>query len=211
MKSYLYIILAIILLISSQAVSQRVEIALMTGFQMGGMLDETTQQEGVFDPGDALGLTGSANFGLLVDVRLGKKLFLELSLERQSTNLNYHEAATGDIIRNIKINVDYYQMGLVYDWSSSYLRPFFGVSAGIVRLAPQENLESETRFNLSPLMVGVKTYASKYFAFRLHARLMISDIPEKVYFKNAAGEGFQHEKSTFMTQIQFGVGMVLAL
>ena len=211
MKSYLYIILAIILLISSQAISQRVEVALMTGYQMGGMLDETTQQEGVFTPGDALGLTGSGNFGVLLDIRLARKVFLELSLDRQPTNLNYHEAASGDIIRNIKINVDYYQAGLIYDWSSSHLRPFFGVSLGMVHMAPEENLESETRFNISPFMFGVKTYASKYFAFRLHGKILISDTPEKVYFKDTAGNGFEHAKSTFMAQLQFGVGIVVAL
>jgi hypothetical protein len=198
-------------MISSQAISQRVEIALMTGYQMGGILDETTQQEGIFTPGDALGLTGSGNFGLLVDIRLAKKVFLELSMDRQLTNLNYHEAPDGNIVRSIPINVDYYQAGIIYDWSSSYFRPFFGVSVGLVRMAPEENLESETRMNISPFMVGVKTYASKYFAFRLHGKLLISDVAEKVYFKDAAGQGFRHEKSTFMTQIQFGVGMVVAL
>jgi hypothetical protein len=198
-------------MISSQAISQRVEIALMTGYQMGGILDETTQEEGIFDPGDALGLTGSGNFGVMLDLRLAKKVFLELSLDRQLTNLNYHEAPDGNIVRSIPIKVDYYQAGFIYDWSSSYLRPFFGVSVGLVRMAPDEDLKSETRMNISPLMVGVKTYASKYFAFRLHARLLISDIPEKEYFKDSSGQGFHHDKSTFMTQIQFGVGMVVSL
>ena len=211
MKSYLFIIFAVILMISAQAISQRVEIALMTGFQMGGMLDETTQQEGIFTPGDALGLTGSGNFGVLLDIRLANKVFLELSLERQPTNLNYHEAPEGNIIRTISINVDYYQAGIIYDWSTSHLRPFFGVALGAVHLAPQEDLSSETRFNFSPLMLGVKTYASKYFAFRLHARLMISDVPEKTYFKDASGQGFYHEKSTFMTQIQFGIGILISI
>jgi hypothetical protein len=211
MKLNLFIITTIIMMISSLAISQRVEIAFMTGYQMGGMLDETTQQEGIFTPGDALGLTGSGNFGILLDIRLAKKVFLELSLDRQLTNLNYHEAPSGNIIRTVPIKVDYYQAGFIYDWSSSHLRPFFGVAVGLVRLAPDENLESETRLNISPFMVGVKTYASKYFAFRIHGRLMISDIPGKVYFKDSAGQGFNHEKSTFMTQIQFGVGMVVSL
>ncbi|UCF63563.1 MAG: hypothetical protein JSW33_13510 [bacterium] len=211
MKAYLFIIITIILMISSRAISQRVEIALMTGYQMGGILDETTQQEGIFTPGDALGLTASGNFGVMLDIRLAKKAFLELSIDRQPTNLNYHEAPDGEISRSMKINVDYYQAGIIYDWSSSYLRPFFGLAIGLVHLAPDENLDSETRLNFSPLMVGVKTYASKYFAFRLHARLLISDAPEKIYFKDTDGEGFYHEKSTFMTQIQFGVGMVLSL
>ena len=211
MESYIFIVFAIILVISSQAISQRVEIALMTGYQMGGILDETTQEEGVFDPGDALGLTGSGNFGVLLDIRLAKKVFLELSLDRQPTYLNHHEAASGEIIRTVNINVDYYQVGLIYDWSSSHLRPFFGVSVGMVHMAPEENLESETRFNIAPFMFGVKTYASKYFAFRLHGKILISDTPEKVYFKDSAGEGFHHAKSTFMTQLQFGVGMVVAL
>jgi hypothetical protein len=211
MKSHLLIILAIILLISSQAISQRVEIALMTGYQMGGILDETTQQEGVFDPGDALGLTGSGNFGVMLDIRLGRKVFLELSFDRQPTNLNYHQAPEQNIVRAVDINVDYYQAGLIYDWSSSYLRPFFGVSLGMVHMAPKESLESETRFSIAPFMFGVKAYASKYFAFRLHGKILIIDTPEKVYFKDSAGQGFYHEKSTYMTQLQFGLGIVVAL
>jgi hypothetical protein len=200
----------ITLLFSSQAVSQQVEIAFMGGYQFGGMLDETEQEGGVIFPGNALGLNGSGNFGVLVDVRLGARTVLEASWDRQSTQLNFHNGETEEISKASDIYLDYYQVGLIYDYSKTSIRPFIGGTVGIARLIPNENFETETLFALSPI-VGLKTFITKNLALRLQGRLLVSDTPQGYYFKDAAGEAFHHEKSTFMIQFQFGIGVVYGL
>jgi len=56
--------------------TRQFEFVVMGGYQFGGMVDETTQQGGVFTPGPALGLSGSGNWGVIADYRLGSKLLL---------------------------------------------------------------------------------------------------------------------------------------
>jgi len=208
-------VLLMILLIASASQAQKFQFALVGAYQFGATVDETEQAGGVFDYGDALGISGSSSFGVVFDMRLLQKMKLEISWDRQPTQLNYHESFEAEtdqrpVSKLSDLNVDYYLVGLIYDWSQTSLRPFIGGSVGMVRMIPKEDYRTESRFVFAPI-VGVQISASSFFAFRAHARFMVGNVPAGELFSSTADESFryQHHKDTFMIQYQMGLGMVL--
>jgi len=216
-----FIALSMLLLIGGTSAAQKFQFTLMGGYQFGATVDETTQMEGVFTWNEALGISGSGNFGVVFDMRLLPKMKLELSWDRQTTQLNLHEGLintppdqTSDerpVTKLSDLNVDYYLVGLIYDWSQTNLKPFIGASVGMVRMMPKEDYRSESRFTFAPI-VGLQLYASSLFAFRAQARFMIGNVPAGELFSSTADESFryEHHKDTFMIQYQIGGGVVLS-
>ncbi len=197
------------LFLISLGFSQRLEITALGGYQFGGIVDETTQEEGVFTPGEALGLSGNGIFGLIVDYRLGPRLLLELSWDRQPTWLNHHVPTDkGTEVNQISdINVDYYQIGLIYDWSASNFKPFAGATIGVVSMNPTEiKYSTETQPSFTVLL-GMRYFLNEIFALRLQGKLHLNKIPKgNLFFPE-----YQHNKETFMSQFQIGLGIVFAI
>jgi hypothetical protein len=200
-------IIFLVFTVFSLSRAQRFEISVMGGYQFGGATDETTQEGGVFTFGDAMGISGSGNYGVHLDIPLRPKMKLEIYWDRQHTRLNYHDSQTDEWLKIANLNVDYFQIGLIYDWSHTSVRPFIGGTIGFVNMSPDmESVMAETQFAASPI-VGVRVFASDYFAFRFQGRFSWSRIPEGRFFT----EYYEHHKETFMTQIQLGMGVTLAL
>lgn len=211
----------LLMVIGSTLPAQKFQFALVGGYQFGATVDETTQMEGVFSWNEALGISGSGSYGVVFDMRLLPKMKLELSWDRQPTQLNFHEGLintppdqTSDerpVTKLSDLNVDYYLVGLIYDWSPNSLKPFIGASVGMVRMVPEENYQTESRFTFAPI-VGLQLYVSSLFAFRAHARFMVGNVPEGELFSSTADESFRyhHHKDTFMIQYQVGGGVVLS-
>lgn len=208
MNKFLFLFIFLVM-VPLSGFTRQFEFTLMGGYQFGGMVDETTQEEGVFTPGVALGLNGSANWGLIANYRLARKLLLELSFDRQSTTLNYHVPVDEhtEITPISDISVDYYQAGLLYDWSSTRLKPFAGGTVGVVVLTPKEDrYHSETHLAFATLL-GLRYFFTNSVALRLQGRFMLSKIPKgELFFPN-----YTHHKETFMSQIQFGLGLDVVL
>jgi len=216
MNKYLYFSF-LTFVFASSLIAQKFQFGGMAAYQIGGILEETEQAEGVFSYGDALGVSASPSYGMYFNVRLIPKMLLEVSWDRQLSQLNFHEADSTSIeIDNRTItklsdlNMDYFLVGLIYDWSDENIQPFIGMSLGMVRMSPSEDLKTESRPAFAPV-VGINTFTSSYFAFRAHVRFMVSHMPKGDMFTNSAGEGFHHEKDTFMIQYQFGLGFVINL
>ena len=189
--------------------SQKFEFSAIGGYQFGGIVDETTQKGGVFTYGEALGISGTQNFGVVLGYRLIPKMKLEISLDRQATDLNLHQVIQGSDEREVAkisdVNADYYLVGLIYDWSSSRIRPFIGASLGMLRMTPEGELRTETHPAFAPI-IGINTFASRHFAIRLQARFLLSNMPKGSLFFDE----YQHHKETYMSQYQFGLGATVA-
>ena len=205
-----------IFIVSGGLYAQKFQLALVGAYQFGGAVDETEQAEGVFEWNDALGISGSGSFGVVFDIRLIQKMKLELSWDRQLTQLNFHQEFDAEtdqrpVSKLSDLNVDYYLVGLIYDWSQTNLRPFIGASVGMVRMIPKEDYRTESRFAFAPI-VGLQIYASSFFAFRALARFMIGYIPDGELFTSSSDNSFEyeHHKDTFMIQYQMGLGFVLS-
>jgi len=189
--------------------SQRFEFSALGAYQFGGAVDETTQEGGEFTYGEALGISGSQSFGIVFGYRLLPKMKLEISLDRQPTQLNHHQVVEGTEDREVTklsdVDVDYYMVGLIYDWSTTKTRPFIGASLGMLQMTPEGEFKTESHPAFAPV-IGINTFASSHFAFRLQARFLLSQMPEGSLFYDE----YSHHKETYMSQYQFGFGATLA-
>lgn len=199
-----------ILLVANYSHAGNFELTALGFYQFGGGVDETTQAEGVFDYGEALGISGSGGVGFIVNYHLGQRTILEASWDRQSSALNYHQpdSTTGavSILQIADLEVQYFQIGLIYDWSRSTTRPFIGGAVGMVRFNPDGAYSTETSPAFSTT-VGVKSLVNRTVAFRIHFRLAISQMPEGSLFF----EEYDHHKETYSLQFQLGVGIGISL
>jgi hypothetical protein len=211
-----YFLLGLFLLSVVAARAQQVEykpnfeITLTGGYQFGGSVDETYKLEGVDFYGESLGIEGSEMFGVIFDYRLGPKLLLEFSLDRQNTKLNYSDTSNTGFVKLSDMHVSYYHVGLIYSWGKGSVQPFAGGTVGLTGMVPTEGLDSEVRFSAGPLF-GIKTFSSKHFAFRFQTRLMVTNMPDGQYFPNAAGESYNHVLNSYMVQMHFTIGLVVGL
>lgn len=186
------------------------EITLIGGYQFGGSVDETYKIHGVDVHGESLGLEGGEMLGVIFDYRLGPKLLLEISLDRQNSKLNYSDTTNTGFVELSDMRVSYYHAGLIYSWGSGSVQPFAGGTAGFTNMEPSEGLDSELRFSAGPLF-GIKTFSSKHFAFRFQTRLMVTNMPSGQYFANAAGQSYNHVLNTYMVQLHVALGLVVGL
>ena len=101
------------------------------------------------------------------------------------------------------LNVDYYQIGLLYDWSDTKIQPFIGGTVGVISMIPDaEGVETETQFAVTPI-IGMRVMLSEKIAVRFQGRFVWSLTPEGPLFTDY----YVHEKETFLTQVQLGVGV----
>lgn len=183
------------------------EVTLVGGYQFGGAIDETVKHEGTDIVGESLGIKGSEFAGVIINYRLGPKLLLELSYDRQFTTLDYHDADGGSVTKLTDLYVDVYQAGLMYSWASGSVQPYVGGTIGMNSMIPSGDLSSVRRFSFAPVL-GIKAFSSKHFALRFQTRLLVTSMPkDKKYFYDA----YEHTLNSYMTQIHFLLGATVGL
>lgn len=186
------------------------DLSLIGFYQFGGAVDETTQEGGVFDPGEALGINGSGGIGVTAGCRLGDRTSIEFSWDRQFSALNHHTPLPGsdeNIEKITDLDVDYLLIGMTRELSGSSLRPFVGGGAGMVRLIPAgDEYSTESSFAYA-FIAGLRSRVSSRVFFHARTRIVISRMPEGSLFS----DDYYHHKETFMPQMQLGVGIGISL
>ena len=200
-----------LLLVGTDAFSQpkRIELSVMAGHQFGAVVDETTKDEGVDSLGLALGALGAATFGVILDYHITPKMYLQLSWDHQPTQLEFIDrpADTTSILTDLAVN--YYQAGLIYNWSDSSRQPFIGMTFGVAHWVTNGDFRDETGFVFTP-MFGYQAWVSDYFGLRIVGKVMISNMPAGTIFTSTStGQGFEHTKNTWVTQVSLGVGLTV--
>ncbi len=187
------------------------------GYQFGGSVDETYKVDGVdyhgesIGRGESLGIEGSEMLGVTFDYRLGPKLLLEFSFDRQNTNLSFRDTSSTSFVKLSDMHVDTYQAGLIYNWGSGDTQPFVGGTVGLTSMIPTEGLSSVRRFSAAPVF-GVKVFTSKHFGLCFQTRLLVTNMPKgQDYFTNSSGAGYNHTLNSYMTQLHFTLGIILGL
>ena len=186
------------------------DLSLIGFYQFGGAVDETTQEGGVFDPGEALGISGSCGIGVTAGYRLGDRTSIDFSWDRQFSALNHHTPVSGSdeyIEKIADLDVDYFMIGMSRELSGSSLRPFVGAGVGMVRLIPSgDEYSTESSFAYS-FSAGLRSRVSSRIFFHAQTRIVISNMPEGAMFS----DDYYHHKETFMTQMQLGAGIGISL
>jgi hypothetical protein len=196
---------------SAMAQPRKAELSGHIGYQMGGLVDETTKDNGVDSLAQALGIHSAAVFGLIFNYHLTRTLHLELVWDQQPTQIDLIDRATGTTTELTDLRVHYYHAGLVYNWSNSTKQPFLGMTVGMTRYQARGDFDSESGFSFAPVF-GYKTWMSDHFGLRLHTRVILTNVQAGELFSNpVTGFSHTHTKNTWSTQIQIGVAMTVGM
>jgi hypothetical protein len=202
-----------VMLMSASAFAQakKFEFSAHLGYQFGAIVDETTKEKGVDSLGEAMGIHGAANYGFIFNYHLTRTMHLEVSWDQQPSTLDYIDRPVDTTAKLADIKVDYFQAGLIYNWSTNTRQPFIGMLIGFAQYRPSGDFETESGFTFAPVF-GYKTWFSNHAALRIHARVNITEMPAGEMFRNSTtGWSYYHTKDTWVTQVQFGLAIVLGM
>ncbi len=197
----------ILTLFASAAWAQRVEITPFAGYRFGGNI--TTDGDFFFDQLADFEVADGSSVGVILDFRLIDNLFLEFNLSRQDTKLREDFGLLDPGIDLLDLKVDYYHVGILYQWAPGQIRPFVTASLGGTRFDPDaRDLDSLTRFSVG-LGGGVKFLFSDHVGLRFEGRgfgTLIED-GDEVYCD--FGDCY-HSDGTYLWQGEVRAGLVLA-
>jgi hypothetical protein len=205
------VLTASLLLVATEAFAQakKVELSGMVGYQWGALVDETTKDEGVDSLANALGALGSATYGLIFDYHLTRTMYLELSWDQQRSQLEFIDRAadTSTVLTDLAVN--YYQVGLVYNWSDTKKQPFIGVTFGMAQWVTHGDFEDQSGFVFTPIF-GYQSWMSGVVGYRAQLKFLVSNMPAGEIFSNSTtGFSHTHTKNTWTTQIHLSVAISL--
>jgi len=147
----------------AQSYTPGLEITPTIGYRWGGEL--TAENNDLFDKDTEV--DSSEAYGLLIDIPLSRSSQIELMASRQSTSFSEGVLFPEDPTTR-DVDLTYYHVGYLYQWTPSNLRPFVVGSLGFTDINP-EGAGSENRFSGS-IGGGLKVDLSRNVGFRLEAR-----------------------------------------
>jgi hypothetical protein len=156
----------LVLLVSSEARAQKVELTPFYGYQVGGGLRTRSGKADV---------KSAPVYGFAVDVFVNPEWQFEAFYSRQDTELTIREGSPfGPSFEYFDVSVEYFQGGFLYEFDRrKSVRPFLLVSLGATRFAPkQSELSSEWFFSIVG-GGGVKLFVSEHIGFRLQGQLLV--------------------------------------
>jgi opacity protein-like surface antigen len=154
----------------AQAQGYRLEITPTLGYRWGGHLgaNDTALLDVDTD------LEGGASYGLMFDVPLSRHFQVELLADHQEAELRRGKLFAPDF-PGIDLDVDYYQIGLLWEWHPPRVRPYVVLAVGVTDLDPGvSGVSGETRFSAS-LGGGVKVPVTDRVGVRLEFRAFGTD------------------------------------
>ena len=153
-------VVLIMIVAPSVCAAQRVEIGAFGGFQFGGGF---TTRDGELD------IPSAPNFGAILGFSLGPATQLQVLYQRQATQLDLEDAATGAVTSLFDLTVEYFQVGMLLEHGVRKVKPLVGVTVGVAHLDPQEDREDEW-WLAGAFDVGAKTLVNQSLGFRADAR-----------------------------------------
>ena len=145
-------------------VAQRVEIGPFAGFQFGGGF---TTRDGKHS------IPSAASFGVILGFSPGPMVQFEVLYQRQSTDLELEDEATGAATRLFDLTVEHIQVGTLYQYDLPKVKPFVSVMVGATHLAPQGD-RADLWWLSGSVGVGAKTMVSRSVGLRAQARFNLS-------------------------------------
>lgn len=198
----------------SIASAQSVEITPFIGYRFGG--DFETDSSFFLDTFD-VEVEESASFGAMLDFSVTRNFQIELLFSRQESELvegrggGLFEPNTDFIL--FDIDVDYYHIGTLWQWTPGQVRPYVVFSLGATRLSPDAaGLDDETKFSTS-FGTGLKLMFSRNVGIRLDARLFTTFIDEDdddFCFDDDDDFCYRYDDSDYLVQGEVSGGLVLA-
>ena len=154
--------------------AQKVEIQPFYGYQFG---DSFLVSRG------EVKLSGSANWGLTVDIEIEDELKFEFMYSKADTELRFRQSGNIGSETLFDMTMQYFHGGILYEVDASdRVRGFFTATAGVTYYEPMDHsFSGEWKFSLSG-GAGVKLFLSDNVGIRLQGRLLFPLV--------SAGSGF---------------------
>lgn len=206
---------ALVLAVATPAAAQAgagnsVEITPFAGYRFGGDFSTYDNYDDEFvDTG--VEISDGSSFGLTVDLKMTRNLYLELLFSRQSTDLSQ---GGGLFLPNdalFDLDVDYYHAGVLYQWRPGQVQPFFVATLGATRFSPSGGgLSDESRFS-GAIGGGVKIYLNDNVGVRLDGRVLATSIDDgRDAFCGSRRYCYRYDNSTYLTQSELSAGVIFS-
>ncbi len=155
------------------ALAQKVELTPFAVLPFGGEFESDRRDDFLdFDVDDGSG------YGLSLGFAVTRDFQVEIFWSHQESDL----VAEGDFFFGdfplTDLDIDYYHVGVIYQWGAGQFRPFIAGSLGVTELDPGDPvLDSESRFSIG-VGAGAKVFFTQNFGLRFEARGFTTVIDE---------------------------------
>jgi opacity protein-like surface antigen len=198
----------LLLLTTSAAHAQRVEITPFAGYRVGGSF--SVLDDGETELGRDLEVADEPAWGVHLGYEVSDDGEIELLYSRQETRVQTDDLFTGQPVLDLALET--WQFGGNYLWGEDQqrVRPYIGVGLGITRLLPEPaGLQDETRFSLSAA-AGVKVWLTRNLGLRFEARGFFTVLEsDREYFCTLPGTCLVAGDTADLSQAEARGGIVL--
>jgi hypothetical protein len=150
-----------------------IDFTAFAGYRWGGTIDGETSN--LF--GADLSIADSSSYGAILGIGLSPNLQVELSANRQESNLDASFGLFDPETFISGVEVTYYQAGVTWEWGRD-VRPFVGGSLGAVVIdldLPETSRETRVAATFSG---GVKLHLSERIGLRLEGKMLMIALEE---------------------------------
>jgi opacity protein-like surface antigen len=155
-----------------------------------------------------LRLDESGTYGVTLDVPLAYSLQLELLANHQSSRFSLDRGLFSGEQRLGDVDLDFYQIGLLYQWGRGQVNPYFAGSLGVARLQPKF-AESDSRFAGS-LAGGAKIFFNRNVGLRLEVRGYYTSLDTSYQNVDDRGLRYRTRVSQGLYQGEGSAGIIFA-
>ena len=209
-KLFFNILLAMFVFCSAVFSQNRVEISVMSGYQMLGTIDAYYNPgfEGEFDINDAVFFSGV--FGYKVE----REIIFEVQYLYQPTKTSFNYTGSAEIgLSGLSddINVHYIMLGAMYEKPFSRTATGYGgLLIGTSGIVPVKDYESEWRLTFG-ITLGAKFMVSKNIGIKIQTQgLFPVQWGSGSIYTGPNGEGYSVTSGTIITQVNVGGGLFYA-
>lgn len=211
---FLSILLAMSVFSTSSFSQNRVEISIMSGYQMLGNVDgyysqgEASSFEGEFDINDA------AFYSVVFGYKVEREIIFEVQYLYQPTKTSFNYTGSAEIdLSGLSddINVHYIMFGALYEKPLSRTATGYGgLLIGTSGIVPVKDYESEWRLAFG-ITLGAKFMISDNIGIKLQAQgLFPVQWGSGSIYTGPNGEGYGVTSGTLITQVNVGGGLFYA-
>jgi opacity protein-like surface antigen len=210
MKRTILALLLLMPLLPAAAAAQayRFEITPTVGYRFNGTVSAYDDFGNRLNDNRDLRLDESGTYGITLDVPLAYRLQLELLANHQSSRFSLDRGLFSGEQRLGDVDLDFYQIGLLYQWGRGQVNPYLAGSLGVARLQPKF-AESDSRFAGS-LAAGAKIFFNRNVGLRLEVRGYYTSLDTS--YQNVDDRGFHYRTrvNQGLYQGEGSAGIILA-
>ena len=188
------------------AQSNSVELTPHVGFRFGGSFDIQDFEFGDVD----FDVEDSEAYGLTLDIPISRNFQIEVLYSVQQTELEIDQGLFAESFPLGDIDLEFYQVGALWQGYSGQLRPYASITGGVTRLEIDvAGTDSETRPSLT-IGGGLKVFFSDNVGLRLDGRLFVTVLEDDDDFDDRCCRYYGDEDGETITQGQMSVGLIFA-